>query len=55
MNKFDILNRFSGDRRICEMDGRSALMFWRKNKDALLAMAKADGRGASAAKTTEAA
>jgi uncharacterized protein YjbI with pentapeptide repeats len=43
------------DRRICEMDGRSALMFWRKNKDALLAMAKADGRGASAAKTTEAA
>ena len=31
--------------RIVAMDGRSALAFWRKYKDVLLAMATADGRG----------
>ena len=35
------------DKRICSMD-RSALRFWRENKDALLAMAKANGRGVAA-------
>ena len=32
------------DKRICAMD-RSALRFWRENKEALLALAKANGRG----------
>jgi hypothetical protein len=33
------------DRRIANMDGRDALRFWRAHKDALLALAKSDGRG----------
>ena len=32
------------DRRIAQMDGKTALFFWLKNKDALLAMARANGR-----------
>ena len=37
------------DARICAMDGRHALRFWRANKAALLALAAADGRGVTAA------
>ena len=32
------------DRRIAQMDGLSALKFWRANKEPLLALAKANGR-----------
>jgi hypothetical protein len=32
------------DKRICEMDGRDALRFWRAHKDALLGLAKGAGR-----------
>src|SRR5574341_437875 len=33
------------DARIVEMDGKSALRFWRAHKSALLALAESDGRG----------
>ncbi len=33
------------DARICAMDGREALRFWRAHKDALLMLAASDGRG----------
>jgi uncharacterized protein YjbI with pentapeptide repeats len=39
------------DARIVAMDGRDALRFWRANKDALLALAKADGRGVEVKET----
>lgn len=32
------------DARIAAMDGRDALRFWRAHKDALLALARGDGR-----------
>ena len=32
------------DARIVKMEGRTALTFWRTHKDALLAIAKSDGR-----------
>jgi len=37
------------DARICGMDGRDALRFWRAHKDALLSLARSDGRGVAAA------
>ena len=33
------------DRQIAAMGGKDALKFWEANKDALLALAKADRRG----------
>ena len=33
------------DARIVQMDGKTALTFWRAHKDALLAMAASDARG----------
>ncbi len=36
------------DRRIAAMDGSKALRFWKQNKDAILALAAADGRGPEA-------
>ncbi len=37
------------DARIVQMDGKTALKFWRAHKTALLAMAESDGRGVVAA------
>jgi hypothetical protein len=37
------------DARIVEMDGKTALKFWRAHKAALLALAESDGRGVAAA------
>jgi uncharacterized protein YjbI with pentapeptide repeats len=37
------------DARIVAMDGRDALRFWRAHKDALLTLARSDGRGVAAA------
>jgi uncharacterized protein YjbI with pentapeptide repeats len=41
------------DRRIAEMDGRDALRFWRESKDALLGMARAQGRSFEPVQATE--
>ena len=37
------------DARIVQMDGKTALKFWRAHKAALLALAESDGRGVVAA------
>ena len=42
------------DARIVQMDGKTALKFWRAHKDALLALAESDGRGVEVAQAEEA-